>query len=320
MHISEINIYPIKSLKGISVDAAVVEERGLQYDRRWMLTTPEGTFLTQREFPRLACVSVWIEDDGLGAAADRFGDVFIPFEPDTDNRQQVTIWQSVCEGEIYGGALNEWFSDVLGSPCQLVYMPDETRRTINPRFDHGDDVVSFADGYPIMVLSEASVADLNRRLAENAELPPRPLPPPRHRNGATPPQAGGELDSPPKQGGELFEPLPMNRFRPNFVVKGADAFAEDDWQRVRIGDAVFRSTKLCERCVVTTVDQAKGEFAGKEPLKTLASYRMAKNVIPGRFESLGVAANAVLFGQNLVAESVGDVVRVGDHVQVLEKI
>ena len=161
MHISEINIYPIKSLKGISLDSAVVEERGLQYDRRWMLTTPDGMFFTQREFPKMATVSVWVEEDGLGAAADRFGDVFIPLTPDTGKKQQVTIWQSVCEGEVYGGALNEWFSDVIGTSCQLVYMPDDTRRSINPRFDRGDEVVSFADGYPLMVLSEASLADLN---------------------------------------------------------------------------------------------------------------------------------------------------------------
>ena len=157
MHISEINIYPIKSLRGISVDSAKVEERGLQYDRRWMLTDNDGKFMTQREFPRMACVSVWIEDGGLGAAADRFGEAFIPFEPDTGNKQQVTIWQSACEGEVYGGALNEWFSDVLGTGCQLVYMPDDSRRNVNERFNKNDDVVSFADGYPLMLIGEASL-------------------------------------------------------------------------------------------------------------------------------------------------------------------
>ena len=283
MHISEINIYPIKSLKGISLDSAVVEERGLQYDRRWMLTTPDGMFFTQREFPKMATVSVWVEEDGLGAAADRFGDVFIPLTPDTGKKQQVTIWQSVCEGEVYGGALNEWFSDVIGTSCQLVYMPDDTRRSINPRFDRGDEVVSFADGYPLMVLSEASLADLNG------------------------------------QAGMLAAPVPMNRFRPNLVVSGSEAFAEDGWTRVRIGDSVFRSTKPCERCVMTTVEQSKGEFDGKEPLRTLASYRMAKDVMPGKFEALGVGANAVLFGQNLVAENAGATIKVGDRIEVIDQ-
>jgi len=288
MHISEINIYPIKSLKGISLDSAVVEERGLQYDRRWMLTTRDGMFFTQREFPRMATLSVWIEEDGsgLGVAADRFGDVFVPSQPDTGDKQQVTIWQSVCEGEVYGGALNEWFSDVIGTNCQLVYMPDQTRRSVNKRFDHGDDVVSFADGYPLMVLSEATLEDLNQRLSRDADKSVR-------------------------------SPLPMNRFRPNLVVSGSTAFAEDAWDKVRIGEAVFRSTKPCERCVMTTVDQSIGEFTGKEPLKTLASYRMAKDVMPDRYESLGVGANAVLFGQNLIAESVGATVSVGDAVQVM---
>ena len=281
MHISEINIYPIKSLAGISVEAAMVEDRGLRYDRRWMLTTPDGMFFTQREFPRMATLSVWIEEDGsgLGVAADRFGDVFVPMDADSDKRQQVTIWGSVCEGAVYGAALNEWFSDVLGTNCQLVKMPEDTCRSINPRFDRGGDIVSFADGYPLMVLSEASLADLNSRLET---------------------------------------PLPMNRFRPNLVIAGADAFAEDDWKSVRIGDAEFRSTKLCERCVITTVDQARGEFAGKDPLKTLATYRIGKNVIPDRYESLGVGANAVLFGQNLVGESVGESISVGDEITVTE--
>jgi hypothetical protein len=281
MHISEINIYPIKSLKGISLDSAVVEERGLRYDRRWMLTTPDGMFFTQREFPKMSTVSVWVEEDGLVAGADRFGDVFIPLTPATGNKQQVTIWQSVVEGEVYGGALNEWFSDVIGTSCQLVYMPDDSRRSINPRFDRGNEVVSFADGYPLMVLSEASLADLNG------------------------------------QAGMLAAPVPMNRFRPNLVVSGSEAFAEDGWTRVRIGDSVFRSTKPCERCVMTTVEQSTGEFDGKEPLRTLASYRMAKDVIPGKFEDLGVGANAVLFGQNLVAENAGAAIKIGDEVEVL---
>lgn len=289
MHISEINIYPIKSLKGISVDSALVEERGLQSDRRWMLTTPDGMFFTQREMPGMALISVWVEDGGLGAAADRFGDVFIPFEPDKGDKQQVTIWQSVCEGVVYGAALNEWFSDVIGIKCQLVRMPDGSRRNVNPLFNMNDNIVSFADGYPLMLLGEASLDDLNLRIAEK--------------------EAGTSA---------AFRHLPMNRFRPNLVVSGSDAYAEDDWQRIRIGEAEFRGTKPCERCVITTVEQSKGEFAGKEPLKTLAAYRRAEMVMPERFNALGVTKNAVIFGQNLIAESVGATVRVGDVVEVLE--
>ncbi len=279
MIVSEINIYPIKSLKGISLDSAMVEERGLQYDRRWMLTTPDGMFFTQREFPRMATMSVWVEDDGsgLGVAADGFGDVFIPIESDTEQRQQVTIWQSVCEGSVYGGALNEWFSDVLGTDCQLVYMPDDSRRSVNKLFNKNDDVVSFADGYPLLAIGEASLDDLNSR---------------------------------------LDEPLPMNRFRPNIVISGSEAFAEDAWKRIRVGDATFRVTKPCERCVITTTDQSRGKVAGKEPLKTLASFRMAKDVIPDRLSELGTNPTAVLFGQNLIGDTPGVTIKVGDEVEI----
>jgi uncharacterized protein YcbX len=155
-------------------------------------------------------------------------------------------------------------------------MPDDSRRSINPLFDRGDEVVSFADGYPLMVLGESSLSDLNTR---------------------------------------LDDPVPMNRFRPNLVVEGSTAFAEDDWDSVTIGEASFHSTKLCARCVMTTIVQAKGKSTGKEPLKTLASYRSAKDVIPDRFESLGMQKTDVCFGQNLVVENPGSVVRVGDEVR-----
>jgi uncharacterized protein YcbX len=288
MHISEINIYPIKSLKGISVDSALLTDRGLQYDRRWMLTTPDGMFFTQREFPRMASIAVAVESGKLTAESPGLGTLDIPFEPDPGQRQQVTVWKSICDAEVYGDGVNEWFSDAIGTKCQLVHMPDESRRSVNPLFDRGGDIVSFADGYPLMLLGERSVKDLNSRIeaAQAGTLPP-------------------------------FRPLPMNRFRPNLVVSDSAAFAEDDWQRIRIGEALFRSTKPCERCVITTVDQLKGEFDGKEPLKTLASFRRARDLMPDRCSSLGVDPNAVLFGQNLIAETPGTEVRVGDRIEVL---
>ncbi len=279
MKISEINIYPVKSLKGISVESAVVEARGLENDRRWMLTDRDGKFFTQREFPRMALVSVWIEEGGIGVAANGFGEAFIPRLPEVRNRQMVTIWNSTCEGEVHSAVLNEWFSDVLETDCQLVYMPDDSRRSVNERFDRGSDIVSFADGYPLLAIGEASLADLNSR---------------------------------------LDVPLPMTRFRPNIVISGSAAFDEDDWKVIEVGEARFRSSKPCERCVITTIDPAKGEFDGKEPLKTLASYRMAKRVMPDRFESVGVGETAVLFGQNLIGESVGATLRLGDAVRAIE--
>jgi uncharacterized protein YcbX len=293
MRVSEINIYPIKSLKGIGVDSAVVEARGLQYDRRWMLTTPDGMFFTQREFPKMATISVAVTGDGLQVTGNGSGQMIIPFQPDMGERREVTVWKSTCEGLFYGGAVNEWFSDAIGTKCQLVYMPDDSRRSVNPLFDKGDDIVSFADGYPLMLLGEGSLEDLNARIAG----------------------AGAHAGRLP-----AFRPLQMNRFRPNLVVSGSDPFSEDNWARIRIGEAVFRSTKPCERCVITTVDQSKGELDGNEPLKTFSTFRMAKHVMPGRYESLGVGANAVLFGQNLIAETVGVVIRVGDKLEVLSEL
>jgi hypothetical protein len=277
MYISEINIYPIKSLKGISVASALVEERGLRHDRRWMLTDRAGKFFTQREFPRMALIETAITDDGLVVTANDAGSMTMPFTPDTGNVRDVIIWANICPGEIYEDDVNGWFGEVLETECQLVYMPDDSRRNVNPRFNQNDNVVSFADGYPLMMLGESSLADLNSR---------------------------------------LDQPLAMNRFRPNLVVSGSDAFAEDDWQRIKIGDAEFRSTKPCERCVITTIEQSRGEFDGKEPLKTLAAYRSARDVMPDRYELLGVGATAVLFGQNLIPETIGGTVRVGERVEL----
>ena len=280
MHISEINIFPIKSLKGIRLESATVEARGLQYDRRWMLTDGDNVFFTQREFPRMALIEVGVADDGLYVTADGFGTLEIALEPQTGNRRSVTIWQSICDGDVYPAAVNEWFCDVLGTNCQLVYMPDDSRRSVNPNFDQGEDIVSFADGYPIMLLGEETLTELNSRLET---------------------------------------PLPMNRFRPNIVVSGSEAFAEDNWQRIRIGEAIFRGTKPCERCVITTVEQSKGEFTGKEPLKTLSMYRLAKMVMPNRLEALGVSETAVLFGQNLIAEIAGATIKVGDELDIIDR-
>ena len=290
MKLTEINIYPIKSLKGISVETATVEPRGLRNDRRWMLIDGDGTFMTQREFPQMAAISVGVDGELLYVSADGFGTLELPLSPETGDRRQLSVWGNPCEGEAYEAVINEWFSDAVGETCELVYMPDDARRDINQLFNKGDEIVSFADGYPLLVIGEASLADLNTRILGAERL-------------------AGRLPA--------FRRVPMNRFRPNIVVEGSEPFAEDHWTRIRVGDAVFRSTKPCARCVITTVDQAKGEFDGKEPLKTLASYRMAKNVIPDRLAALGMSETAVLFGQNLIAETPGETIRVGATVTVL---
>jgi uncharacterized protein len=289
MEISQINIYPIKSLKGIRLSESLVEKRGLKYDRRWMLTDKDGIFFTQREVPKMATVDVAVEFSGLTVTADGFPAMRIPAEPDRGERQTVTVWQSTVESEVYIGEISEWFSEVLQRRCQLVRMPETSERRVNPQFDTGKDIVSFADGYPLLLIGEASLADLNERIARNAN----------------------DLEE------EAPEPLPMDRFRPNVVVQGSDPFEEDKWERIRIGETIFRVVKPCARCIVTTVDQNTGEFDGKEPLKTLATYRLAKDVFPGKYSSFGLTPTGVLFGQNLIPENPGAHVREGDVIEVI---
>ena len=290
MQVSQLNIYPIKSLRGIALSEALVEKRGLRYDRRWMLTDRGGMFFTQREVPKMASIEVRLESGQLIVESESAGKLNIPFEPDRGSRQNVTVWQSEVQGLVYNGIVSEWFSDVLKRSCQLVLMPDTSERHVSEKFDSGNDIVSFADGYPLLLIGEGSLANLNERLHD--------------------------LYRDEEYGEKL--PLPMDRFRPNLVVKGSEPFEEDRWARIRVGEAIFRVVKPCARCVMTTVDQVRGEFDGKEPLRTMASFRMAKDVFPDTFESLGQTANAVLFGENLIPENPGVSVHVGDPIEVLE--
>ncbi len=299
MNISKINIYPIKSLKGISLTESTVEPRGLRFDRRWLLLDSEGKFLTQREIPKMATVAVAIDVDGDGIIVSADGQSSMKIEPLANGgRSTVTVWGSQSEAIAYGGETDEWFSDALGAKVQLVYMPDDAGRPVNPIFAKNGEKVSFADGYPLLVIGDASLEDLNSRLER------------RHPAGSLSDEEAGKVPA--------FR-LPMNRFRPNIVVSGSDAFAEDGWSKIRVGDVVFRSTKLCARCVMTTVDRPGVSLTVKSRLKTLAEYRKAKMVIPDRFERFGMNENDVCFGQNLVPENAGVSIKVGDAVEVVEK-
>jgi len=266
MNVSEINIYPVKSLRGISLESSVVEDRGLQFDRRWMLVDENRQFITQREVPRMAIVEMTAGIDGLSASLN--GDrLSIPGDPGTGESATVGIWGSKVKAEFYPDEINRWFSDALEANCRLVLMPETSKRIVSPDYAvrRFEDTVSFADGYPFLLIGEGSLADLNTRLAE---------------------------------------PVPMNRFRPNFVVAGSSAFEEDTWKRIRIGSTEFHVVKPCARCVITTVDQAAGVKTGKEPLKTLSEYRNRNG--------------NVLFGQNLIADIPGGTINVRDRVEVIE--
>ncbi len=276
MKLSEINIYPIKSLGGISLEKSVVEKRGLQFDRRWMLVDENNQFLTQREFPKMATISLELVKEGLSVSAKNFENLLVPYKPHDDKKIEVRVWQSLCEGIVMEKQYNDWFSEVLKMNCRLVYMPDETERAVNPLFNKNNDIVSFADGYPFLVIGENSLNDLNEKLDDS---------------------------------------IPMNRFRPNFVVQNSAPFAEDNWTKLQIGNTIFRLTKPCARCVITTIDQTEGFVTGKEPLKTLADYRLAKDIFPNNFSFFGLEKNSVLFGQNLIAENFGETLKIGDEVK-----
>lgn len=271
MEISEINIYPIKSLGGISLNKSVVQEKGLQYDRRWMLVDENGKFFTQREFPKMATFKVSLENEGLRVSLEN-ENLLIPFEEnETANEIQVEVWNSKFTAQTLQNSINQWFSNALETNCRLVRMNQNSNRLVNPVYAvrKFQDKVSFADGYPFMLIGENSLEDLNSRLEK---------------------------------------PLLMNRFRPNFVVKNSEAFAEDNWKQIKVGNIAFHIVKPCERCVMTTIDQAKGVSDGKEPLKTLATYRLVKKD----------GESKILFGQNLIAEKAGEIVKIGDKVEVLE--
>jgi uncharacterized protein YcbX len=238
--LSEINIYPIKSLAGISLQSSEVEERGLKYDRRWLLVNESNSFFTQREFPEMALIKVAAEDTGLKIhhKTKIVEPLFIPFEFEHTKKDKVIIWNDTVPGEFYNDQIDGWFSDILDTKCRLVKMPESTRRVVDKTYVK-NKIVSFADGYPFLIIGQASLDDLNSRLNKF---------------------------------------LPMNRFRPNFVFTGGNPYEEDKWKKFKIGDVKFHAVKPCARCVITTTDQETAERA-HEPLLTLSKYRKIENKV-----------------------------------------
>ena len=264
--ISALNVYPVKGLKGIALEEARCTELGIEHDRRWMVVDREGEFVSQREHPRMATVWTEIGNGALSLSAPDVGEVQVPLRPDSTRKFRVQVWSSRCDAVAVSHDADEWLSDYLGFHCTLVYMPDDSKRYSNPEFGGEGKRVGFADGYAYLLVGEASLADLNAKL-----------------------KAKGH------------PALPMNRFRPNIVVSGASAFAEDKWHDLTMGDALLRVAKPCARCQVTTTDQATGEVRGPEPLATLATYREGPS--------------GVRFGMNLVTIREG-MIRVGDAVEL----
>ena len=275
--ITDLTIYPIKSCAGIALSQAMVNEAGLSsggvHDREWMLVDANWQFLTQREYPRMATIRPEITLTALLIHAP--GQSVLSLSLQAQNRSadvQVTIWEENFPAQDCGDDAAAWFSKVLGLACRLVRFSSDAQRLSNSKWT-GDIAAPnrFSDGYPILLTATASLEDLNQRLH-----------------------------------GEGRSAVPMNRFRPNVVLKGMEAFEEDYAESFSIGDDIqLRPVKPCPRCPMPAVDQVTGEV-GPNPVDILQAYR-ANPVVDG----------GITFGMNLiVAEGAGKVLRVGDDVDM----
>lgn len=261
MQISALYIYPVKSLGGISLETSDVEERGLKYDRRWMLVNEKNQLITQRTHIKMSLLKVAIQENGLLVShRENEATFLIPFKPQTVDRLTVTVWDDSLEAIRVSDEADAWFSEQIGHNCRLVFQPDDSFRFADERFAvTGKEHVSMADGYPILMISEASLADLNSRLES---------------------------------------PVEMLRFRPNIVVSGCGAFAEDTFKQMTVNGVKLYGVKPCSRCVMVTIKPGTTD-KGKEPLKTLAGYRRT--------------GNKIYFGQNVLIHDTGKI-SVGDEI------
>ncbi|MBO0870390.1 MAG: MOSC domain-containing protein [Micromonosporaceae bacterium] len=269
MRLVSLHVYPVKGCHRADLATAEVQPWGLAGDRRWMPVDDDGKMVSQREEPRLALVQPSIVDGELVLAAPGMPEVKVPAV--AGGQIEVDIWKHRLPASPAGAEVDAWFAEFLGYPLRLVWLDDPTRRVVNQTYGEPGDRVSFADGYPLLLTNTASLADLNGWIAA----------------GDHPQEA----------------PLPMTRFRPNVVVDGAPAWAEDGWigRRIRIGEVVFRAAKPSDRCVMTTQDQETGA-KGREPLRTLARFRNVNQLL--------------LFGTNLIPDGTG-ALHLGDPVEVV---
>jgi uncharacterized protein len=257
-------VYPIKSCAGIAVRRARVTPRGFEHDRRWMVVDEEGTFQTQRTHPEMALLGVAIEDDGLVVTGPELPPLRLPFVHDAGPRLDVEVWGDIVSAVRHDAGSN-WMARALGFGMQLVCMPDDARRAVDPEYAREGDIVNFADGFPLLVVNEASLAAL---AAEDGK------------------------------------PVDVRRFRPNLVVAGAPAWAEDGWQGLVVaGTLPLRTPKPCARCSIPGVDPDSA-LTTKEPLRTLARLRTRDH--------------KTLFGINAIPDGEG-VVGLGDDVRSLDR-
>jgi uncharacterized protein len=246
--LASVHIYPLKGCRAVDLQESVIEPWGLAGDRRWLLIDSDSQFITQRKHPALARLVVrYGPGADITVSSDGYRPTRVPAPDGSGELLKVTVWRSMVLAAAAGAEADAWFSAYLGEPVRLVYLDDPTRRAVDPRFSREGDVVSFADGYPLLLTNTGSLDQLGEWLTASGD-----------------------------------QPVPMNRFRPNVVVTGCEPWAEDRWRRIRIGSVPFRVAKPCGRCVVTTTDQTTGE-RGTQPLRILAAHRrFGKNVVFGQ--------------------------------------
>lgn len=249
LQLSEIWIYPVKSLGGIALQQSRVTDRGLEHDRRWLLVDENNCFITQREHPKLALFQPEIEDDFLRISHKNVQvSIAVPLYPSfskTETSIKVTVWEDVVAAFEISPEASKWFSNILGFNVRLVYMPDESLRKVEADYSvTPNDVTSFSDGFPFLIIGQSSLDDLNSRMTKA---------------------------------------LSIRRFRPNFVFSGGQAYEEETWKEFTMGTLSFYGVKPCSRCIMTMVDPETGVLSGKEPLFTLSKYKQVdKKVIFGQ--------------------------------------
>jgi len=258
--LSELTIYPLKSCGEIALNQAKLSPFGLELDRRWMLIDEYGVMLTQRKHARMCLIRCRLNNGQLSVNAPGMPSLDIQI---TDNITKATVWEDTCNAYDCGDAASNWFSTFLNTPAHLVYFPDDEQRQVDLNYARKGDITAFSDGFPYLLISQASLDDLNSRLQTAVE---------------------------------------MNRFRPNLVITGNEAFAEDQWKHIRIGTIEFSLVKPCSRCTIPSINPANAEKTA-EPVKTLASYRLRENKI--------------FFGQNVIAHGSG-LLEVGMPVEIIE--
>jgi uncharacterized protein YcbX len=244
IRIHSLHVYPIKSCQGIDLDQAQLTDTGIEFDRHWMLINQHGRFLSQREYPQMARIGCAFDGDQLRIQCDGQEDLTIPLRQQAETRVAVKIWKDECSAAVVSAEADQWFSGVLGIPCQLVFLPDSEQRKVDPEFAQQQEIVGFADGFPLLVVSLASVDLLNERLQQ---------------------QVG------------------IERFRPNVVLSGCEAHAEDSWHAIEANGVRITLAKPCSRCSIPSFDQRSGE-QHPQLLQALGEYRRQKGKI--------------LFGQN----------------------